>query len=144
MKYDGYLFAKLDKIGTKSEGPVYYLQLFDNKDVCIKKKSELWENDPVLHNCLGKKVTITGTLKNNKLVYDSITLLEQTSTNSNLILISGEVEGINIEKAVENAIQNAPPPPGMDILRKFELKEINFEIGGIAGVKNTIVKIREL
>jgi hypothetical protein len=36
------------------------LQLWDEKEVSIRKKVELWENDPVLHPCLGQKVIIQG------------------------------------------------------------------------------------
>ncbi len=71
-KYDGYLFAKLGAIGTKSEGPIYFLQLFNNKDVAVEKKCKLWENDTTLHKNLGKKVTINGSMKDSHIKYKSI------------------------------------------------------------------------
>lgn len=59
-KLEGYLFAKLHAIGSKSEGPLYYLQLWNGKEVIVVKKVRPWENDPVLHGWLGKKVVIYG------------------------------------------------------------------------------------
>lgn len=61
-RLEGYLFARLTAIGSKSEGPLYYLQLWNDKEVIIEKKVKPWQNDPVLHGCLGQKVVIHGKL----------------------------------------------------------------------------------
>lgn len=60
--FNGYLFAKLANIGTRSEGAEYYLQQPDYTEVRVIKQVNLWEEDPVLHPLLANKVEITGTL----------------------------------------------------------------------------------
>lgn len=71
-RFDGFLFAKLHLIGSKSEGPVYILQQWDNTEITVVKKVELWEEDPALHKFLANKVTIIGIMGPNGLVYDEI------------------------------------------------------------------------
>lgn len=70
--FDGYLFAKLDCIGSKSEGPKYFLQHFDYKQDVVIKQVHLWEEDPGLHRFLNKKVMIEGTLSSSGIVYGAI------------------------------------------------------------------------
>jgi len=70
--YGGYLFCKLENIGTKSEGPSYYLQQWDNSEVHIIKNGILWQNDPQLDEHLNTKVTITGTIQDGQLRYTKI------------------------------------------------------------------------
>lgn len=60
QEFQGYLFARLHAIGTKSEGPSYFLQLITGREVLVIKKAHLWEIDPTLHAWLGRKVVITG------------------------------------------------------------------------------------
>ena len=48
QKFDGFLFSKLQAIGTRSEGPAYFLQEFDKKEVPILKHTMLWQVDPAL------------------------------------------------------------------------------------------------
>ncbi len=57
-KFEGYCFAKLNAIGTKSEGPLYFLQLYSGKEVLILKKAKPWQNDPFLHSSLGEKIVV--------------------------------------------------------------------------------------
>ncbi len=71
-KFDGYLFSKLANIGTKSEGPKYFLQYFDYNEGVVEKKVELFEKDPTLHKFLNKKVTIVGKLSHDGIMYDKI------------------------------------------------------------------------
>jgi len=75
-KFYGYLFGKLYRIGSKSEGPEYFLQQWDGQgnttDTPIQKKGNLWEIDPILHKYLAQKVTISGTLREKKLQYEDI------------------------------------------------------------------------
>lgn len=51
--------------GSKSEGPRYYIQPSDDyanrwSKILVRKKVHLWQNDPVLHKFIGKKVRILG------------------------------------------------------------------------------------
>ncbi|MFW9936394.1 MAG: hypothetical protein ACFFD5_02015 [Candidatus Thorarchaeota archaeon] len=63
--YVGIIRSKLDRIGTRSEGPEYYIELehpneLGQKELHIRKEVNLWENDPVLHKYIGKKVSLIG------------------------------------------------------------------------------------
>lgn len=69
-RFDGYLFAKLGAIGTESEGPIYLLQQKDYTELHVQKQVPRWENDPVLHKLLGKKVTLLGKYTASGIVYD--------------------------------------------------------------------------
>lgn len=75
-EYHGYLFAKLARIGSKSEGPEYFLQQWDGQgnttDTHIKKQDNLWQIDAKLHKFLARKVTILGTLKEKTIEYEEI------------------------------------------------------------------------
>ncbi len=71
-KFDGYVFSKLYAIGSKSEGPAYFLQQWDYDEIKIVKKANLWEDDPALHQFLGKKATIEGSLDQDGIHYDKI------------------------------------------------------------------------
>lgn len=57
---EGFLFSKLGRIGSKSEGPDYYLQLFDSTEIPIVKKVHLWQEDPLLQKHLATKVILSG------------------------------------------------------------------------------------
>ena len=77
--FDGYMFAKLDRIGSKMEGPEYLLQQSGNlkttTDTPTWKKVEagqIWKKDPVLHKYLAQKVAISGTLKEKNIQYEEI------------------------------------------------------------------------
>ncbi|MBN2224171.1 MAG: hypothetical protein JW765_05805 [Deltaproteobacteria bacterium] len=70
--YGGYLFSKLDNIGTKSEGRSYYLQLWDDSEIHIIKNGILWQSDPELDALLDTKVTITGIMEDGQLRYTKI------------------------------------------------------------------------
>ncbi len=64
-KISGILTAEIVAKGTKSEGPKYYLQPLDDyakrwAKILVWKKTHLWENDPVLHKYIDKKVLILG------------------------------------------------------------------------------------
>jgi hypothetical protein len=79
VTFKGYLFAVLAAVGTRSEGPVYFLQEMktykDLKDIHvirIKKKTNMWQEDPGLHPFLGKKVVIEGTITDDELDYTSV------------------------------------------------------------------------
>ena len=64
-KITGILSAKIVGVGTKSEGPKYYIRPLDDyanrwSNILVRKKTHLWENDPVLHKFIDKKVLILG------------------------------------------------------------------------------------
>ena len=59
----GIIIAKIKGKGTRSEGPEYYIKPLDDYknrwiEVLVRKKTQMWEEDPVLHNFLDKKVLI--------------------------------------------------------------------------------------
>jgi hypothetical protein len=70
--YNGYLFSKLDSIGTKSEGRSYYLQLWDYSEIHIIKNGILWQSDAALDALLDTKVKITGVMEDGQLRYTKI------------------------------------------------------------------------
>lgn len=75
----GFLFSKLARIGTRSEGPDYFLQQFDRsaspiveKVIPIHKEVDLWKEDPVLQKYLGTEVAVHGHLEEGHLYYKEI------------------------------------------------------------------------
>jgi hypothetical protein len=75
----GYLFSKLGRIGSRSEGPDYFLQQFDRsmhpvveKVIPIHKKANLWEDDPVLRKYLAMEVDIHGRIVGGHLHYREV------------------------------------------------------------------------
>jgi len=61
----GILSAEIVAKGTKSEGPIYYIQPLDDyanrwSKILVRKQVHLWQNDPVLHKFIDKKVLIIG------------------------------------------------------------------------------------
>ncbi len=77
-KFNGYLFAKLFRIGSRSEGPEYFLQQWDRqqrtKDTHVRKNTQPWKIDPVLHRYLAMKVIISGKLEEEEIRYEDITI----------------------------------------------------------------------
>lgn len=68
----GYLLARLARIGSKSEGPEYFLQLWDYAEVHVVKKVYPWQEEPELHKHLGKKVTILGDYKDGRIIFEGV------------------------------------------------------------------------
>ena len=61
----GILFAIIKGKGTRSEGPEYFIKPLDDykerwSEVLFRKKTHLWQKDPVLHEFIDKKVLIIG------------------------------------------------------------------------------------
>ena len=61
----GILYAKTAGVGTLSEGPTYFIKPLDDyanrwSEIIVRKKTHLWENDPLLHKFIDKKVLILG------------------------------------------------------------------------------------
>lgn len=75
---DGFLFAKLANIGTRSEGPAYFLQRWDYSEIPVAKKSMLFQSDPKLQPLVGHKVTITGSMLGSAIEYSSVKSCEGT------------------------------------------------------------------
>lgn len=71
--FEGYLFTKLAAIGTKSEGPVYFLQQKDYSEIQIKKIAHPWEVDPMLHQFIARKVLVTGEIQDKLIIYKKVT-----------------------------------------------------------------------
>lgn len=67
----GILTSKQEGIGTKSEGPSYWLEPIDEykerwSEILIRKQTMMWQKDPALHDHLGKKVLIFGEIMETK------------------------------------------------------------------------------
>lgn len=84
-KIRGILYAIIKGKGSRSEGPAYYIKPLDDyknrwSEILVRKKTHLWENDPVLHKFIDKKVLIIGEIietKNTIIVdYSKIEVLE--------------------------------------------------------------------
>jgi hypothetical protein len=64
-EYKGKLISRIDRMGSRSEGPEYFLELdkpndFGQIEIPIRKKASLWQKDPNLHPFIGKQVLIKG------------------------------------------------------------------------------------
>jgi hypothetical protein len=68
----GYLYSKLSGVGTRSEGPVYFLQKFDGSEIQIAKRTTIFQDDARLRAHIGTKITIVGTVTGNALSYTSV------------------------------------------------------------------------
>ena len=81
----GILFTITVGKGSRSEGPKYFIKPLDDyknrwSEILVRKKTHIWENDPLLHKFLDKKVLITGDIIETKstitIDYLKIELLE--------------------------------------------------------------------
>ncbi len=72
LTVSGFLFSKLGMIGSKSEGPAYYLQKFDETEIKIKKHVPFFRDDPALRKHLGTKVTVKGQMEGSEFNYSSV------------------------------------------------------------------------
>jgi hypothetical protein len=125
--FKGFLFAKLERIGTRSEGPEYYLQFLgenaDTKDFHIQKQSELWKIDPQLHPFLAQKVTIKGDIKDSIIQYEEITTVASSQTEPvNPLQLNLKLEGDSYDESQQllwiNRMSSpiTPPPPVPKVL----------------------------
>jgi len=67
----GILSAEIVAKGSRSEGPFYYIQPIDDyadrwSKILVRKQVHLWQNDPVLHKFIDKKVLILGEIVETK------------------------------------------------------------------------------
>ena len=63
--YIGTIVSKKEGIGTRSEGPEYYIELVEPNDLgqtelAIRKEVPLWQEDPILQPFVGQKVQLIG------------------------------------------------------------------------------------
>lgn len=125
--FKGFLFAKLERIRTRSEGPEYYLQflgeLDDTKDFHIKKHSELWKIDPKLHPFLAQKIKIKGELEDSIIKYNEIVSLSGSPTGPvNQLQLNLKFEGELYNESEQILWVNrmssplTPPPPVPKVL----------------------------
>jgi hypothetical protein len=70
--FNGFLYSKLQSLGTRSEGPAYFLQTFDGKDIAILKHTTMWQQDPALQRLIATKVTIDGDFEGGSIAYRKI------------------------------------------------------------------------
>jgi hypothetical protein len=117
-RFDGYLFSKLALIGTKSEGPSYFLQQWDYGEIPVVKRSFPWAPDPQLHPFLGRKVTIWGEMGQEGIHYYKITDLVEDTERAFL----EPREGLNLdvqlsfgETLVVHKGESAPPTQAVDL-----------------------------
>ena len=83
--YQGMLIFKTERIGTKSEGPEYYIDLeepndFGQTELAIRKEVHLWQEDPALHDFVGRKVQLQG-----EPIYTRIVKFEGTIKSEGII-----------------------------------------------------------
>ena len=76
---EGFLFSKLGRIGSKSEGPDYFLQQFDRSErpvvekvIPIRKEAHLFEEDPVLQKYIAMEVAIRGRIEDGRITCKEI------------------------------------------------------------------------
>jgi hypothetical protein len=63
--YIGIIISKKERIGTRSEGPEYYIEIVEPNDLgqtelAVRKKVPLWQEDPILQPHVGQKVQLIG------------------------------------------------------------------------------------
>jgi hypothetical protein len=68
----GILLSRTERIGTRSEGPEYYLRTDDGREIHVIKNALPWKRDKVLHKGTGNEVWIPGALVDGELVYKEI------------------------------------------------------------------------
>lgn len=118
-KFEGYLFSKLHLIGSKSEGPSYFLQQWSYNEIPVVKKTMLWEEDPVLHKYLAKEVMIEGKLHSNRIYYEKIRELKRRTAEEpeNKLKLDLKFEGLD-----KNILWvNKQPSPGPSVEQSMGL-----------------------
>lgn len=109
-EFEGYLYAKLERLGTFSEGPEYYLQGRHGEEDRIVKKAELWKEDPILHDLLGERVIVYGEKTANGIVYERIVPAAQLEQKLRVWLTSGlENNTLWVNRMPDPAVSRFPP-----------------------------------
>jgi hypothetical protein len=68
----GTLLSRNERVGTRSEGPEYYLRTDDGREIHVVKNALPWKKDKVLHKMVDREVWIPGALVDSELVYKEI------------------------------------------------------------------------
>jgi hypothetical protein len=68
----GRLVSRTERVGSKSEGPEYYLVLEDGQQAHIVKDANLWEDDPRLREKVDGEVWVCGALVGGELIYSRV------------------------------------------------------------------------
>ncbi len=114
----GYLFSKLDLIGSKSEGPIYFLQQSDYSELLVRKKTHPWQTDPALHENLNRKVVVLGTVEDKAISYQRVWPREEKAVT--VIRLEDYDERSNPTLQLELAdstpfyVNKQPPQPKME------------------------------
>lgn len=72
VRVEGFLYEVLDGIGTKDEGPAYFLQQFNGTDLAIIKNASQTKEDSTLQSFVGKKVSISGERTGQAILYQRV------------------------------------------------------------------------
>lgn len=121
--FDGYLFSKLASIGTRSEGPSYFLQQWDYREIPVKKRSFPWMPDPELHPFLDKKVTISGEIGQEGIHYYKVTGLAEETEKGSIAPREGLKVDVQLgfgETLVVHKGESAPPTQPLDLVLSVE------------------------
>ena len=90
----GKLISRKAWVGTRSEGPKYYLLPTDEyekwKEIPVRKKILRWMNDPVLHELIGEIVTIRGEIIETK---DTITMEPSEVVHNDKVIPASKKSG---------------------------------------------------
>ncbi len=103
-KITGKLISRLTAVGTKSEGPIYFLLPMGEfkkwQEIPVRKKSMRWMKDRILHDLVGEIITINGEIIETKdtitIDYDEVVhngkIIPALTQNSKKILTPEEVD----------------------------------------------------
>jgi hypothetical protein len=119
-EFHGFLFSKLDLIGSRSEGPTYFLQQFDYSEIPIEKRAELWQEDPNLQEVLATKVTVIGNLSAGGLGYDSVRPYSPAPTTAEREETLRVALRLNPEEIRIDKMPPAPLVPALEITLEVE------------------------
>ena len=70
--FSGLVLIKQGRIGSRSEGPDYYLQTKKHEYILNYKRGSLFETDPFLESFSGKMVEVIGIQEGNEIKVSSI------------------------------------------------------------------------
>jgi len=113
-RFDGYIFSKLNCIGTRSEGPIYFLQSWNYSEALIVKKVWPWQKDSALHKFLGKKVTIEGRMSAQGINYENVSELKKPSRSKKLLEIPTKLE-LDLLINPDTIVRGAPEPVNVNL-----------------------------
>ncbi len=112
--FTGYLFTKVENVGSKSEGPGYYLMLKDKTEMKIKKDAELWKEDPHLQKFVNTCIIIDGTMEEGMLNYEQILSCDLVEGDE-LTLMT------DLRLGIEDNVLWIDKMPGFDPLKKQKM-----------------------